>query len=222
MSTTACRLFKGSLPWPHVCALQSSPAITMSFQWWLWGEKCSLLVFIIHRKKNNFVPLKNASCVLIDLLKATKVMAAYKVEAVAWKIPKSVWTLPGRVGCVGPSVTDWPGFVLGPNSANSGCDYTGAWLKMICLVPGTRWLSALSLQNQNYFSTFRSKMTFCWRQTHLKNPLGFCNRRLCRRVCSCGIAVDIWWKPSRQGFHFPLSLHRNKNQQICFSEIYLH
>lgn len=90
------------------------------------------------KKNNNSVPLKNASCILINLLKATKVMAAYKVEAVAWKIPKAVWTLPGRVGCVGPSTTDWPGFVLGPNSANSGCDYTGAWLKMICLVPGTR------------------------------------------------------------------------------------
>lgn len=70
-------------------------------------------------QKKIFVPLKNASCILINLPKATKVMAAYKVEAVAWKIPKAVWTLPGRVGCVVPSVTDWPGFMLRPKSGNT-------------------------------------------------------------------------------------------------------
>lgn len=36
-----------------------------------------LLVFNIHRK--SYVPLKNASCVLVNVPKTTKVMVAYKV-----------------------------------------------------------------------------------------------------------------------------------------------
>lgn len=72
-----CRHFKGSLLWPNLCAPQCSPVIMKLFSQWLWDEKWSLLVFIIHRK--SFVLLKNASRILINLPKATKVMVAYKV-----------------------------------------------------------------------------------------------------------------------------------------------
>lgn len=37
-----------------------------------------MLDFVIHRK--SFVPLKNASCMLINVPKTAKVMATYKVE----------------------------------------------------------------------------------------------------------------------------------------------
>ena len=36
-----------------------------------------MLVFIIHRK--SFVPLKNSSCILINVPKTAKVMVTYKV-----------------------------------------------------------------------------------------------------------------------------------------------
>jgi len=110
-----------------------------------------------------------------------------------------VKTLPGRVGCISWSVTDWPDCALQAKlwhqirplrPALTETRLVHSW-KHFSLVSGTRWVSTLNLQSQSSFFVFRPDMTFHWRQMCLKSHVRLCNYCLCWSL-QLWDAIDIW------------------------------